>query len=83
MKFKIVKSQLVEQKETHVYLLDRQQVQIIRIDGKPVNAVVRPGKLDKEGEFIIDSRQEALVIDIEEPRMKALIKVLKEVYGDI
>ena len=83
MKFKIVKSELVEQRETHVYTLDQQQIHIIRINGKPVNAVIRPGKLNKDGEFIMDGRQEALFVDIEESRMKALIKVLKEVYGDL
>ena len=83
MKFKIIKSELVEKKETHVYTLEKQQVNITLINNKPVHAIVRPGNLDKEGAFIMDGRQEALGVDLEDPRMIALVKVLKEVYEEI
>lgn len=82
MNFKIVKSELIEKRETHVYTFEKQKVDLIVIDGKPIHAVIRPGNLDKSGEFEIDPKQEGLRIDVEDSRIKALVKVLKEAYGD-
>ena len=83
MKYEIIKSELIKSTETHVYTLEKQQVSIVRINGKPVEAIIRPGKLSKEEGFLVDTGQEGLRINIEDSRITALIKVLKEVYGDI
>ena len=83
MKFEIIKSELVETKETHVYTLEKQQVSVIRIEGEPLEAIIRPGHLNKEGVFIYDTLQEGLSVNVGDDRFKALIKVMKVVYGDI